>query len=199
MSNIKEAQKNIKKSGFAHAVQVAQGNIQAMPFPNNRFDFIWSRDVLGHMEDLHQAFRSFARVLKPGGRMVIFEVFATNLLSEEEARPLWTSTATKPENMSRAYFEHAFTAAGFSIDEADEIGSEWREYGEESEARTTSKQLLRIARLRRHRDRYIAAFGKKDYACELANCHYGVYQMLGKLSPIIYTLVKAKAVTDRRP
>ena len=84
--------------------------------------------------------------------------------------------------------EKAFTDAGFSIIEADVLSSEWREYGEETESKITSKQLLRIARLRRNRERYIAEFGEKDYACELANCHYGVYQMLGKLSPIIYSL-----------
>lgn len=196
-SNIKEAQENIEKNGLTHAVQVAQGDIHVMPFPDNSFDFIWCRDVLGHMEDLQQAFRSFARVLKPGGRMVLFVVFATNLLSDEEAQHLWTPLATKPENMSRTYFEDAFAAAGFTVEEADEIGSEWREYREESESQMTSKQLLRIARLRRHRERYIAEFGEKDYACELANCHYGVYQMLGKLSPVIYTLLNGEAASHR--
>ena len=122
---------------------------------------------------------------------MIFEVFATDLLTEDEAKRLWLPAAIKPENTSREYFEKAFTDAGFSIIEADVLSSEWREYGEETESKITSKQLLRIARLRRNRERYIAEFGEKDYACELANCHYGVYQMLGKLNPIVYSLVNS--------
>ena len=188
-SNIQEAQENIKTKDLTHAVQVLQGDIHEMPYPENRFDFIWCRDVLGHMRDLQRAFGSCARVLKPKGKMLIFQVFATDLLTEEEAERLWLPAATKPENVSRAYFERAFTAAGFSAIEADDITSEWREYGEETESKRTSLQLLRIARLRRHRERFVAEFGAKDYACELANCHYGVYQMLGKLSPVIYSLV----------
>ena len=30
--------------------------------------------------------------------------------------------------------------------------------------------------------------GDDDYAIELANCLWGVYQMIGKLSPAIYVL-----------
>ncbi len=188
-SNIQAAEKRIKNQGLTDAVQVLQGDIHKMPYPDNRFDLIWSRDVLGHMRDLQQAFESCARVLKPNGKMLIFEVFATDLLTEEEAKHLWLPLASNPENASRAYFESAFTAAGFSAIEADDIGSEWREYGEETDSKRTSQQLLRIARLRRHRERFVAEFGAKDYACELANAHYGVYQMLGKLSPVIYSLV----------
>ncbi|MCP4582737.1 MAG: methyltransferase domain-containing protein [candidate division Zixibacteria bacterium] len=190
-SNIREAQQNIKDKELTHAIEVIQGDIHDMPYPESRFDFIWCRDVLGHMQDLQQAFKSCARVLKANGKMLIFEVFATDLLTEEEAKHLWTPAATMPENMSREFFERAFTEAGFSIIEADVFSSEWREYGEETESKITSKQLLRIARLRRNRERYIAEFGEKDYACELANCHYGVYQMLGKLSPVVYSLVNS--------
>ncbi len=190
-SNIQAAQKHIKDKGLTDAVQVIQGDIHEMAYPDNRFDFIWCRDVLGHMRDLQQAFESCARVLKPNGKMLIFEVFATDLLTEEEADHLWLPTASNPENASRPYFERAFTVAGFSVLEADVISSEWREYQEETDSKRTSQQLLRIARLRRHRERFIAEFGAKDYAAELANAHYGVYQMLGKLSPVIYSLTRS--------
>jgi ubiquinone/menaquinone biosynthesis C-methylase UbiE len=190
-SNIQAAQKLIEKQGLTNAVQVVQGDIHDMDFPDNRFDFIWCRDVLGHMRDLQQAFEACARVLKPNGKMLIFEVFATDRLTEEEARHLWLPTASNPENASRDYFERAFSAAGFSVTETDVISSEWREYGEETDSKRTSQQLLRIARLRRHRDRFMAEFGAKDYAAELADALYGVYQMLGKLSPVIYSLVNS--------
>lgn len=190
-SNIRAAQKRIKNEQLTDVVEVLQGDIHEMSYPDNRFDFIWCRDVLGHMRDLQQAFKSCARVLKPNGKMLIFEVFATDLLTEKEAKHLWLPLASNPENASHTYFEHAFTAAGFAVIEADVISSEWREYGEETDDKRTSQQLLRIARLRRHRERFVTEFGAKDYAAELANAHYGVYQMLGKLSPVIYSLVNS--------
>jgi ubiquinone/menaquinone biosynthesis C-methylase UbiE len=189
--NIQEARKNIAEKKLEQLVEVFHGDIHHLPFKDGMFDFIWCRDVLGHMDDLHQSFRSCARVLKPHGKLLVFHVFATQLLTPEEATQLFLPLATVPENMSQSYFEKAFASAGFSVIEADALSSEWREYSEETDYRVTSKQLLHIARMRRHRERYIAEFGEKDYTCELANCHWGVYQMLGKLSPIIYTLVNS--------
>lgn len=190
-SNIQAAHKHIEEKQLTHTVRVLKGDIHEMSYPDNQFDLIWCRDVLGHMRDLQQAFKSFARVLKPNGKMLIFEVFGTDLLTAEEAKHLWLPLASNPENASRAFFEYAYTEAGFSLLEADVIGSEWREFGEETDSKRTSQQLLRIARLRRHRDRFIAEFGAKDYAAELADNLYGVYQMLGKLSGVIYSLVNS--------
>ncbi len=189
-ANIQEAHKYIAKKKLEQSVEVFQGDIHQLLFEDEIFDLIWCRDVLGHMDDLHQAFKSCERVLKPKGKMLIYEMFATDLLTKEEADNLWFPLAMVPENVSQSYFEKVFTSAGFSIVEENVLSSEWREYGEETESKITSKQLLRIARLRRDQERFIAKFGEKDYACELANCHWGVYQMLGKLSPIIYTLTK---------
>lgn len=43
-----------------------------LPYPDNFFDLILSHEVLEHVADDTQAIREMARVLKPGGRMVIF-------------------------------------------------------------------------------------------------------------------------------
>ncbi len=189
--NIQDAQKRIVEKKLGRSVQVIQGDIQRLPLMAKTFDAIWCRDVLAHMHDLEQAFKSCARVLKANGKMMIYQMFATDLLTSEEAIQLYLPLASSPEIMSQAYFEQAFSSAGFSLIEADVLSSEWREYGEETESKITSKQLLRIARMRRNREQLIAEFGEKNYACELANCHWGVYQMLGKLNPIIYTLAKS--------
>jgi len=190
-TNIQEAQIRIAEKGLNGSVQAILGDIQQLDFQDETFDFIWCRDVLGHMPDLHQTFAEFARVLKPNGKVLIFNVFATDLLTPEEAEALMLPLATNPENMYQSYFEGAIKASGLSIIEADVFSSEWREYLEETDAKVTSKQLLRIARLRRNREQFIAEFGEKIYAEEFANCHYGVYQMLGKLCAVVYTITKS--------
>ena len=47
------------------------GSILDMPFENNSFDFIVSSEVIEHTPDPHKAIEELARVLKPGGTLVL--------------------------------------------------------------------------------------------------------------------------------
>jgi hypothetical protein len=69
------------------------------------------------------------------------------------------------------------------------IGSEWLEYAEEEEGRY-SKELLRIARMRRLREKIVTAFGQEAYDVMLAVHLWRMYLLLGKLSSTIYALRK---------
>ena len=58
------------EAGAANAVFVT-GDIEALPFDDNRFDGIISNCVLNHARDKAAAYREIQRVLKPGGRFVV--------------------------------------------------------------------------------------------------------------------------------
>ena len=45
---------------------------ESLPLPSGTFDLILSHEVLEHVQDDVQAVRDMVRILKPGGRMVIF-------------------------------------------------------------------------------------------------------------------------------
>jgi SAM-dependent methyltransferase len=45
----------------------------ALDFPAATFDWIWCGDVLHHVQDTDRALAEFARVLRPGGRLVVKE------------------------------------------------------------------------------------------------------------------------------
>ncbi len=45
---------------------------EALPFPDNSFDLILSHEVIEHVQDDAQAIREMIRVLRPGGRLVLF-------------------------------------------------------------------------------------------------------------------------------
>jgi SAM-dependent methyltransferase len=45
---------------------------EAVPYPDNTFDTVLSHEVLEHVQDDRAAVREIMRVLKPGGRVVIF-------------------------------------------------------------------------------------------------------------------------------
>ena len=48
-----------------------RGNLAHLPFPSDYFDVVISRSVVEHLEDPLAVFREFARVLRPGGKIVI--------------------------------------------------------------------------------------------------------------------------------
>lgn len=171
-------------------ISVHQGVAEALPIEDNSIDFIWCRDVLTHIADLQGAFSECARVLKTGGKMLIYQTLATDELTLSEAEWLYPRLVVVPQNMSFATMQQAFQANGLMLAEKDIIGSEWREWWEENGVNTTSKQLLQIARMRRDRERLLSELGEANYEIELANCVWGVYQMLGKLQPACYVIVK---------
>lgn len=56
-------------------VVASQGDAQALPYPDGAFDAAYLTVVLGEVPDQEQALRQLRRVLKPGGRLVVGEVF----------------------------------------------------------------------------------------------------------------------------
>lgn len=51
-------------------VATLQADAESLPFPDESFDIVLGHAVLHHVPDLRRAFAEFARVLRPGGRIV---------------------------------------------------------------------------------------------------------------------------------
>src|SRR5437868_9016418 len=153
-NNLELARARAKDEKVDKFVTFQQGNIQSLPFDDATFDLVWCRDMLVHVRNLQQAFSEFARVLKPNGTVLIHTTFATNLMEPQEATRLYEPLGIVAANMYPAYFEDAFKAAGLQIRTSESIGSEWLEYSEEQQGRS-SKELLRVARMRRLKERLL--------------------------------------------
>jgi SAM-dependent methyltransferase len=68
---------NAAAEGVADRIEVETGDITKLPFPDASFDAIISMTVIHNIpsrDDRDQALRELARVLKPGGRMAIFDI-----------------------------------------------------------------------------------------------------------------------------
>jgi len=60
------------KEAHALGTEVVGGAGEHLPFPDASFDLVLSHEVLEHVQDDEQSAREIVRVLKPGGRLVLF-------------------------------------------------------------------------------------------------------------------------------
>jgi SAM-dependent methyltransferase len=56
-------------------ITATQGDARALPYPDRSFDAAYLVAVLGEIPDQDAALRELARVLRPGGRLVVGELF----------------------------------------------------------------------------------------------------------------------------
>lgn len=164
--------------------------MQNIPWPDGSFDLVWCRDVIEIVEPVEAAIAEVARVIQSGGHVVLFTVFATDRLEPKEAALIAQNLAVVPANLAQQKVEAAFRRAGLEVAVKEAIGTEWREYAEER-TRPVSRDLLRLARLRRQRDRIVQDAGREIYAHIESNLHWAVYQFLGKLLPAVFVFRKA--------
>ena len=95
-SMLKVGRDKLLDQGIAGNVKCVQANAECLPFPDNSFDAITIAFGLRNVTDKDKALRSMARVLKPGGRLLVLEF-------------------SKPSNplLSKAYDTYSFTALPF--------------------------------------------------------------------------------------
>ena len=68
------AKENIQKYGKEHSsIQLMQMDAQKLEFDSESFDIIVSRNVMWNLEKPQQAYSEWLRVLKPNGRLFIFD------------------------------------------------------------------------------------------------------------------------------
>ena len=187
---LERARVAVAEAGLQERIQLVAGVIQSLPWPVGSFDLVWCRDVIEIVEDLAAGIAEIARVLRPRGHALIYTVLATDRLEPRERAMLFDQNLTLvPENLAEETVEGAFSAAGLEVILEDVIGTEWREHAEER-TRPVSRDLLRLARLRRQRDRIVRDADEEIYGHIESNLHWLVYQFLGKLKPTIYLLQK---------
>jgi demethylmenaquinone methyltransferase / 2-methoxy-6-polyprenyl-1,4-benzoquinol methylase len=119
----------IAQSQLPQDVRCLDGRAERMPLPGASADFISMGYALRHIADLSAAFAEFARVLKPGGRVLILEI-------------------TRPENalantLLRAYMRGVVPTIAKLVARRPQTAELWRYYWDTIEACAPPQAVLR--------------------------------------------------------
>jgi len=96
------AKANVKLEGVADKVRIENGDAQKLVYPDNHYDVVVSNLVLHNIPEQDgraQAVREMFRVLKPGGKLAIFDIFRTG-----EYADVLRSSAAKDVELSKTSF-----------------------------------------------------------------------------------------------
>lgn len=174
--------------GIAARIEFAPGRVEQLPLEDGSIDLVWCRDVLGAVADLDAAYREFARVLRPGGRAVVYQSgLAPDLTDLEAAR--FAALDGPPSSADPARTEQAIAAGGLQLDRWFSVGLEWAEHLAEATGKGP-RRVLHLARLLRQPERYIERFGRWEYDVMVADCYWHLWRLMGKLDERVYLLTK---------
>jgi arsenite methyltransferase len=106
------AHKNQKEAGVTN-VEFLKGYIEAVPLPDESVDVVISNCVINLSADKPAVFAEMHRVLKPGGRVGVTDVVASNHLAPEARAERGSYVGCIAGALSFTEYETGLVAAGF--------------------------------------------------------------------------------------
>jgi sarcosine/dimethylglycine N-methyltransferase len=185
--HVERARQRVATAGLEKRVTVVEGSLESLPLEDASIDLGWCRDVLNHVT-LDRALRELARVLRPGGSVLVYQTFADPSCEPEEARRLFAATASVPENMSPDLFEETSREAGLVVAGVERLHGEWRERMLEDGEWDVAADLLALSRLHRREQEAVERYGRARVEAWRGDLLWGIYQLIGKTCPTIYVL-----------
>ena len=157
---IEKSQRNIARAGMGNVVDIRLVEAGPLPFEDQSFDVVFSKDSLIHVEDKAALYREVLRVLKPGGQFA-----ASDWLRSADANELagyndWRSLTSLSFSMQTAKETKAEMIDSGFVDVTTRDRNAW--YVE------TASQEIDMMRSDEWKNQSVKAFGEEYYADGLA-------------------------------
>jgi SAM-dependent methyltransferase len=110
---LEKARRNADRMGATN-VEFREGRLEALPVADGSVDAVTSNCVINLVPDKAAVFREVARVLKPGGRMVVSDVLLDGRLPEAIQRDLLAYVGCVSGAMRREEYFALVVAAGLT-------------------------------------------------------------------------------------
>lgn len=115
------------RRGMAEAAEFQVADLHDMPFRDGTFDAAFAIESFCHVIDRTSAFREIARVLRPGGRVAVTDLFLRRPIVDARATAIVAASNATFENgpiLPRPDYETAIRTAGLTVAEFTDIGNE---------------------------------------------------------------------------
>ena len=105
---VAKAKANLQKFGISNA-SIVQSQLEQLPLESNTADWVVSNCTINHCEDKQSVWNEVNRILKPGGRFVVSDIYATSPIPAEyrndpdAVAECWAGSITKSEYMEVLY------------------------------------------------------------------------------------------------
>jgi len=125
---LEKARANVRKAGVSN-VEFREGRLEALPVEAGTIDAVTSNCVINLVPDKGKVFAEIARVLKPGGRLVISDIILDGVLPEAIAKDVYAYVGCVSGAMVRDQYFGLLKRAGFEgvevlkdVDYLDTVG-----------------------------------------------------------------------------
>jgi ubiquinone/menaquinone biosynthesis C-methylase UbiE len=185
--NLRLTRERIEAEAVTGSIHVVLGSLQSLPLRAQHVDLVWCGDMFNLVTDPARALRECARVLKPGGTVLIYSALATELLGTEEMARVCAPMGVNPATLSPTIMANAIARAELRV----------RDFASTSDVRSRyfepigpdmARDVLRLARMTRTRRSVIDRLGAD--ACQWLEALYrwNLFWLVGKLTYHIWVL-----------
>lgn len=130
--------------GLDGLIEVVTGSLNQLPYEAERFDVVWSLEVLCHVTDRDGALDEAVRVLKPGGALIFSDIMAAEDTPPQALRPALARLGVQ-SLATRSFYLKSLSRLGLQADFEDGSAHLATHYARlDEEVRRRSAELRRV-------------------------------------------------------